>query len=106
MEESGVSYRSLRAEFLAQVEDFAKVFKGFDHNLLLFRNSVLYWERLKRGRTPRLEFNPNYMILHRIDHEVDWSILEDSSCYENLEKCIEEKTPFFRKVFEDWVGER
>ena len=106
LEERGVKYRSLRNEFLAQLEDSAKVFRGFDHHLLLSRNGIFDWDRLEKGESPRLEPSPDYLILHKIDHEVDWSILEDRGCYENLEKCIEEKTPFFRKVFQDWVGEK
>jgi len=106
LEGRGVKYRSLRNEFLAQLEDSAKVFRGFDHHLLLFRNGIFDWGRLERGESPRLEPSPDYLILHKIDHEVDWSVFEDPNCYENLEKCIEERTPFFRKVFQDWVGEK
>ena len=106
LEERGVSYRSLRAEFLAHVEDGAKVFRGFNHHLLLFKNGVFDWDRFERGENPRLELSPDYLILHRIDHEVDWSALSDPACYENFEACAEARTPFFRKVFQDWVGDR
>ena len=106
LEERGVSYRSLRAEFLAHVEDSAKVFRGFDHHLLLFRNGVFDWDRLERGENPRLELSPDLLILHRLDHEIDWSVFEDGSCYSNLEACMEARTPFFRKVFQDWVGDK
>ena len=106
LEERGLSLRSLIAETMTHIKNSAKVFRGFDHHLLLFKNGILDWGRLENGGSPRVEPSPEYMILHRIDHEVDWSALEDSSCYENLEKCIEERTPFFRKVFEDWAREK
>jgi len=106
LEEKGIRYRSLRNEFIAQLEDAVKVFRGFDHHLLLFKNGIFSWDKLERGEDPRVEPSPEYMILHRIDHEVDWSLLNDKNCYEDLEKCAERKTPFFKKVFQDWVGDK
>jgi Predicted ATPase len=46
------------------------------------------------------------MIKHKINYEIDWTVFEDKTCYEDLIKCIESKTPFFRKVFQDWVNEK
>jgi P4 family phage/plasmid primase-like protien len=106
LEEKGIRYKSLRSEFIAQLEDSTKVFKGFDHRLLLFKNGIFDWDRLERGEHPKVESNPDYMIKYKINHEIDWSVFEDRTCYEDLIKCIEVKTPFFRKVFQDWVGDK
>ena len=106
LEEKGIRYKSLKTEFDEQLEDRTKVFRDFDHRLLLFKNGIFDWDRLERGEPPKVEFNPDYMIRHRINYEVNWSVLQDRACYEDLVKCIEVKTPFFRKVFQDWVGSK
>jgi len=106
LEKKGVSYRSLKAEFLAHVRDYAKVFRGFDHHLLLFRNGIFDWDRFVGGDNPRIEPCPEYMILHRVDHEVNWSLLSDKSCFEGFEKCVEGKAPFFMNVFKSWVDDK
>jgi len=106
LDEKGVSIRTLKAEFLSHIKDLAKIYRGFDHHLLLFRNGIFNWRGFEDGDSPRVEPSPEYMILHRIDHEIDWEIINDISCYKNLEKCIEAKNQFFRKVFQDWVGDR
>ena len=104
MEEKGVKYRSLKAEFFTQLEDATKVFRGFDHNLLLFNNGVLNWDLIERGDYRLLEPNPDLMILHKIPHNIDISLL--SKCANSLEDCIKAETPFYHKVFSDWVNEK
>jgi hypothetical protein len=46
LDEKGIKYKPLRTEFLAQLEDSTKVFRGFNHHLLLFKKKVVDWKSL------------------------------------------------------------
>ena len=109
LEERGVSYRSLRAEFLAHVEDSAKVFRGFNHRLLLFKNVVVDWASLVyEDRVAVYDPDPELMVYHRIPWEVDVETLRSKlgRSREELAKDIEQELGELTEVFKQWVGDR
>lgn len=109
LEERGVSYRSLRSEFLAQVEDSAKVFRGFNHRLLLFRNVVVDWAKLVYEDSLAIYSpSPDLMVYHRIPWDIDTEVLRSKlgRSREELARDIEQELGELTEVFKQWVGDR
>jgi len=109
LEERGVSYRSLRSEFLAQVEDSAKVFGGFNYRLLLFRNVVVDWGSVVyEDRLAVYDPSPELMVYHRIPWSIDTEVLRGKvgMSREELAKDIEQGLGELTEVFKQWAGDR
>jgi putative DNA primase/helicase len=109
LEERGIKYRSLRSEFTAQLEDRTKVFRGFDHHLLLFRNKVVDWRALVyEGRLAVRDPSPDLMVYHRIPWEIDVDVLARglSKTREELVREVEAELKEVTDVFKSWVGDR
>jgi putative DNA primase/helicase len=108
-EEKGIKYKSLKTEFLAQLEDSTKVFRGFNHHLLLFKNKVVDWKSLVyEDRLVIYDPNPDLMIYHRIPWEIDVDILTSglSKTKEGLVKELESEVKEVTDIFKDWVGDK
>jgi len=109
MEEKGVKYKSLKAEFLTQLIDNTKVFRGFNYNLILFKNGVFDWEvffqtgDLSRSLT---QPNPELMVVHRIPHKLALEKLKEVGSYNNLEELASKLCPKSLKTFKEWVGDK
>ncbi|MCC6014672.1 MAG: hypothetical protein LM564_03090, partial [Desulfurococcaceae archaeon] len=109
LEDRGIRYRSLRNEFIAQLEDRTKVFRGFDHHLLLFRNKVVDWRALVYGgRLAVYDPSPELMVYHRIPWEIDVDVLAGglSKTREELVREVEAELKEVTDVFKSWVGDK
>jgi len=109
MEEKGVKYKSLKTEFMTQLIDNTKVFRGFNYNLILFKNGVFDWEvffqtgDLSRSLT---QPNPELMVVHRIPHRLALERLKEVGNYSNLEELASKLCPKSLKTFKEWVGDK
>jgi len=109
LEDRGIKYRSLRNEFLAQLEDRTKVFRGFDHHLLLFRNKVIDWRAIVYGgRLAVYDPSPDLMVYHRIPWEIDVDVLTRGlgRSKEELVREVEAELREVTDIFKSWVGEK
>jgi putative DNA primase/helicase len=109
LEDRGIKYKSLRSEFLAQLEDKTKVFRGFDHHLLLFRNRVVDWRALVYGgKLAVYDPSPDLMVYHRIPWEVDVDVLTRglSKTREELVREVEAELGEVTDLFKSWVGDK
>jgi len=109
LEERGIKYRSLRAEFLAQLEDSTKTFQGFRHDLVLFKNKVVDWRALVYGdKLEIIDPSPELMIFHRIPWEIDVETLSKglNSSREELVKGLEGELNEITDIFKQWVGDK
>jgi putative DNA primase/helicase len=109
LEDRGIRYKSLRSEFLAQLEDRTKVFRGFDHHLLLFRNKVVDWRAIVyEGRLAAYDPSPDLMVYHRIPWEIDVDVLTRGlgRSREELVREVEAELREVTDVFKSWVGDR
>jgi hypothetical protein len=109
LEDRGIRYKSLRSEFLAQLEDRTKVFRGFDHHLLLFRNKVVDWRAIVyEGRLAVYDPSPDLMVYHRIPWEIDVDVLARglSKTREELVREVEAELGEVTDIFKSWVGDR
>jgi putative DNA primase/helicase len=108
-EEKGIKYKSLKTEFLAQLEDSTKVFRGFNHHLLLFKNKVVDWKSLVyEDRLVIYDPNPDLMIYHKIPWEIDVDVLAKglSKTKEELVRELESDVKEITDIFKDWVGDK
>jgi putative DNA primase/helicase len=107
LEEKGVKYKSLRSEFMAQLEDSTKVFRGFNHHLLLFRNKVVDWRALVyEGKLAIYDPSPDLMVYHKIPWEVDVDVLTKGlgRSREELVREVEDGVGELTDIFRSWVG--
>jgi putative DNA primase/helicase len=107
LEDRGIKYRSLRNEFLAQLEDRTKVFRGFDHHLLLFRNKVIDWRAIVYGgRLAVYDPSPDLMVYHRIPWGIDVDVLTRGlgRSKEELVREVEAELREVTDIFKSWVG--
>ena len=108
-EEKGIKYRSLKSEFLAQLEDSTKVFRGFNHHLLLFKNKVVDWKSLVyEDRLVIYDPNPDLMIYHKVPWEIDVDVLARGlgKTKEELVRELESEVKEITDIFKDWVGDK
>jgi len=109
LEERGIKYKSLRSEFMAQLEDSTKVFRGFNHSLLLFRNKVVDWRALVyEGKLAAYDPSPDLMVYHKIPWEVDVDVLVRglSKTREELVREVEAELKEVTDIFKSWVGDK
>jgi putative DNA primase/helicase len=109
LEDRGIRYRSLRNEFIAQLEDRTKVFRGFDHHLLLFKNKVVDWRSLVYGgKLVVYDPSPDLMVYHRIPWEIDLDVLARGlgKTREELVRELESEVKEVTDVFKSWVGDK
>lgn len=103
------SYTMLRNNFRAIIEDATKCFRGFNHTLLLFKNSVIDWRCIVYNNSLCIEEpSPELMILHKIPWEIDISVLEKHliTSREELVNAIESDLKEIIDVFKQWVGDK
>jgi len=108
-EEVGIRYRSLRTEFLAQLEDSTKVFEGFNYHLLLFKNKVVDWKSLVyEDKLVIYDPNPDLMIFHKIPWRIEVDVLTNGlgRTKEGLVKELESEVKEVTDIFKDWVGDK
>jgi putative DNA primase/helicase len=109
LDEKGIKYKPLRTEFLAQLEDSTKVFRGFNHHLLLFKNKVVDWKSLVyEDKLVIYDPNPDLMIYHKIPWEVDVDVLTKGlgKTKEELVRELESDVKEVTDIFKDWVGDK
>ena len=105
----GVTYASLRNEFMAQLEDSTKVFQDFNHELLVFKNGVIDWRGfIYGGRLEVRSPSPDPMVLHRIPWEIDIEVLRryEKASRRDVVDALKRDLPEIVGIFRQWVGKR
>lgn len=99
LQELGISYRSLRGEFLKQLYDRTKVERDFDRGYISFKNGILnVFKFIETGEINIIEHTPDIITLHYIDHEIDTDML---TC-EDVVKCFMGSMPDLYEIFSSW----
>jgi putative DNA primase/helicase len=102
-------YTSVRTDFIQIVEDSTKVFKGFNHHLLLFRNGVIDWRRLVYEDVLEvMNPSPDLMIYHKLPWPMDFDVLRKRIILprDELFKSVEEDLSELINIFKEWVGDK